>query len=112
MFIPLMVHDPITQQLKPLDLSEVAYESIEFAVAELDEMAVRFRFLADCLADGLGAKAQLQKCARMLHERAARLLYQSCEHQFEWQMQPGTPHSPPEHFHICKHCGAENQDDE
>jgi hypothetical protein len=34
-----------------------------------------------------------------------------CEHEFEWITQPGTVHGPAEHFHVCKHCGFENDDE-
>jgi hypothetical protein len=42
---------------------------------------------------------------------AERLLQEECEHEYEWLTQPGTVNGPAEHFHVCKHCGAEDDGD-
>lgn len=110
----LTTFNEITNRVEPLSLTEIPYESIEFAVSELREMARRFRFLSNCLPDNVGAAAknQLLRCARMTDQRADRLLYESCKHEFEMITQPGSVHGPAEHFKVCKNCGSEDQGDE
>jgi hypothetical protein len=103
--------NPINRTLEPFDVRAVPYEVVEFAHDELKEMASRLRFSADCLPDGVVAQKQIRINAELLERRATSLLYEHCEHEFEWVTQPGTVHGPVERFHVCKHCGAENQED-
>lgn len=103
--------NPITKTLEPFDVKLLPYEAVEFAHEELKEMAARLRFGADCLSGGVSSQKQARHDAEMIERRAADLLYEHCEHQFEGIIQPGTSDSPAEHFSVCKHCGAENQDD-
>jgi hypothetical protein len=110
--MPITRTDPVTKKLYPFDVQSLCYETVEFAHDELKEMASRLRFGADCLPDGLAAQTQLRSDAEMLERRAADLLYDHCEHEFEWVVQPGTVHGPAERFHVCKDCGAENREGE
>lgn len=74
--------NPITKILEPFDVRALPYEVVEVAHDELKEMALRLRFSADCLPDGVVAQKQIRINAEMLERRAATLLYEHCEHQY------------------------------
>ena len=99
--------NPITKEIESFDVRHFSYEAVEFAHDELKEAANQLRFAAECLPDGIPAQKQNRINAEMLERRAANLLYEHCNHEFEGRAQPGTPHNPPEYFVNCKHCGAE-----
>jgi len=103
--------DLTTKTLAEFDIRHLPYETIEFAHDELKEMALRLRFGADCLPDDVPAQKQSRNNAEMLERRAADLLYEHCNHEFEWVVQPGSVNSPSERFHVCKNCGVENRDE-
>lgn len=101
--------NPITRALEPFDVRQLSYEAVEFAHEELKEMALRLRFCADCLPDGVAAQKQCRHDAEMIERRAADLLYEHCKHEFDWITQPGTADGPAEHFCVCNHCGTEKR---
>lgn len=76
--------NPITRALEPFDVRQLSYEAVEFAHEELKEMALRLRFCADCLPNGVAAQKQCRHDAEMIERRAADLLYEHCEHEFKW----------------------------
>jgi hypothetical protein len=101
----------ITKSLEPFDVRQLPYEAVEFAHDELREMATRLRFGGDCLPDGVPAQKQIRADAEMLERRAADLIYEHCEHEFETMVQQCTADGLAERFRPCKRCGAESRED-